>query len=101
MPGTDRPCTSTSPASGISSPTMCLMQTDLPVPEGPMIIETSPSGRPMFSPRNTVSAPEGLVGVDELDRVRAAAGVALVGVPAVLVITARGRRVGSAGVASG
>ena len=50
MFGTDSPWMSTSPASGYSSPTMCLMQTDLPVPDGPTIIAILPSGRPMFRP---------------------------------------------------
>ena len=49
---------------------MCLMQTDLPVPDGPRIIEILSSGRPMFSPRSTWLRAEGLVHVDELDRVR-------------------------------
>ena len=39
---------------------MCLMQTDLPVPDGPMIIEILPSGRPMFSPRSTWLRPNDL-----------------------------------------
>ena len=29
---------------------MCLMQTDLPVPDGPRIIEIWPSGSPRFRP---------------------------------------------------
>ena len=39
---------------------MCLMQTDLPVPEGPMIIEILPSGRPMLRPRRTWFLPNDL-----------------------------------------
>src|SRR5580704_15046813 len=39
---------------------MCLMQTDFPVPEGPRIIETWPSGRPRFSPRRTRLEPKAL-----------------------------------------
>ena len=60
MLGTDSPCTSTSPWSGYSSPTMCLMHTDLPVPDGPMIIDTIPSGSPMFSPVSTRERPNAL-----------------------------------------
>src|SRR5689334_2530605 len=33
------------PASGLSSPTSVLRNTDLPVPEGPSITEISPAGR--------------------------------------------------------
>lgn len=32
------------PRSGLSSPTSALRNTDLPVPEGPSITETSPAG---------------------------------------------------------
>ncbi len=39
---------------------MCLMQTDLPVPDGPRIIEILPSGRPMFSPRRILLRPNAL-----------------------------------------
>src|ERR1700690_4054424 len=39
---------------------MCLMQTDLPVPDGPMIIEILPSGRPMLRPRSTWLRPKDL-----------------------------------------
>ena len=39
---------------------MCLMQTDLPVPDGPRIIDTMPSGRPMFSPRRMWERPNDL-----------------------------------------
>src|SRR3954453_18423086 len=60
MPGTDSPCTSTSPASGYSRPTMCLMQTDFPVPEGPRIIEILSSGMPMFRPRRILLRPNAL-----------------------------------------
>src|SRR3954447_25701879 len=60
MPGTDSPCTSTSPSSGYSSPTMCLMQTDFPVPEGPRIIEILSSGMPMFRPRRILLRPNAL-----------------------------------------
>ena len=60
MLGTDSPCTRMSPWSGYSSPTMCLMQTDLPVPDGPRIIDTMPSGRPMFSPRRMWERPNDL-----------------------------------------
>ena len=37
---------------------MCLMQTDLPVPEGPRIIEIWSSGRPRFSPLRIVLRPK-------------------------------------------
>src|SRR5204862_4202396 len=40
-----------------SRPTMCLMQTDLPVPDGPRIIEICPSGMPRFRPLSTVLRP--------------------------------------------
>ena len=39
---------------------MCLMQTDFPVPDGPMIIDTMPSGRPMLSPRRIRARPKAL-----------------------------------------
>src|SRR5947208_1550399 len=39
---------------------MCLMHTDLPVPEGPRIIEIIPSGRPMLSPRRIRLRPKAL-----------------------------------------
>ena len=39
---------------------MCLMQTDLPVPEGPRIIEILPSGKPMLRPRSTWFEPKDL-----------------------------------------
>ena len=39
---------------------MCLMQTDLPVPEGPRIIEILFSGRAMFRPRSTWLRPNAL-----------------------------------------
>ena len=39
---------------------MCLMQTDLPVPEGPRIIEILPSGMPMFRPRRILLRPNAL-----------------------------------------
>ena len=39
---------------------MCLMHTDLPVPEGPRIIDTWPSGIPRLSPRSTRLAPNAL-----------------------------------------
>ena len=39
---------------------MCLMHTDLPVPDGPRIIDTIPSGRPMFSPRRICVRPNAL-----------------------------------------
>src|SRR4051794_16827887 len=60
MFGTDSPWTSTSPSSGYSRPTMCLMHTDLPVPDGPRIIEMRSSGRPMFSPRRILLRPKAL-----------------------------------------
>src|SRR5215210_2675141 len=60
MFGTDSPWTSTSPSSGYSRPTMFLMQTDLPVPEGPRIIEIWSSGRPRFSPFSTRLRPKAL-----------------------------------------
>ena len=60
MFGTDSPCTRTSPSSGYSNPTMCLMHTDLPVPDGPRIIDTIPSGSPMLSPRRMCARPNAL-----------------------------------------
>ena len=39
---------------------MCLMHTDLPVPDGPMIIEIEFSGRAMFRPRSTWLRPKDL-----------------------------------------
>src|SRR4051795_3032282 len=39
---------------------MCLMHTDLPVPEGPRIIEIFPSGIPMFRPRRILLRPKAL-----------------------------------------
>ena len=39
---------------------MCLMQTDLPVPDGPRIIEILPSGMPMFRPRRILLRPNAL-----------------------------------------
>src|SRR4051794_18370341 len=60
MFGTDSPWTRMSPSSGYSRPTMCLMHTDLPVPEGPRIIEIFPSGMPMFSPRRILLRPKAL-----------------------------------------
>src|SRR3954464_15927856 len=60
IPGTDSPCTSTSPSSGYSSPTMCLMHTDFPVHDGPRIIEILSSGMPMFRPRRILLRPNAL-----------------------------------------
>src|ERR671925_237575 len=60
MFGTDSPCTRTSPSSGYSRPTMCLMQTDLPVPDGPRIIEIWLSGRPRLRPFSTRLRPKAL-----------------------------------------
>src|SRR4051812_29748754 len=60
MLGTDSPWTRMSPSSGYSSPTMCLMHTDLPVPDGPRIIEMRLSGRPMFRPRRILLRPKAL-----------------------------------------
>src|SRR3954468_24798104 len=60
MFGTDSPWTRTSPSSGYSRPTMCLMQTDFPVPDGPRIIEMRSSGRPMFRPRRILLRPKAL-----------------------------------------
>src|SRR4051794_18926038 len=60
MFGTDSPWTRTSPSSGYSSPTMCLMQTDFPVPDGPRIIEILPSGMPMLRPRRILLRPNDL-----------------------------------------
>src|SRR5690242_12938408 len=37
---------------------MCLMHTDLPVPEGPRIIEIWPSGMPRLRPLRTVLRPK-------------------------------------------
>ena len=39
---------------------MCLMQTDLPVPEGPRIIVIMPSGMPRLRPSSTVLRPKRL-----------------------------------------
>src|SRR4051812_18423041 len=60
MFGTDSPWTRTSPSSGYSRPTMCLMHTDFPVPEGPRIMEILPSGRPMFRPHRILLRPKAL-----------------------------------------
>src|SRR3954449_1489652 len=60
MFGTDSPWTRMSPSSGYSRPTMCLMHTDLPVPDGPRIIEILSSGRPMFRPRRILLRPNAL-----------------------------------------
>src|SRR3954447_24509386 len=60
MFGTDSPWTRMSPSSGYSRPTMCLMHTDLPVPDGPRIIEIRSSGRPMLSPRRILLRPKAL-----------------------------------------
>src|SRR3954452_25173457 len=60
MFGTDSPWTRMSPSSGYSRPTMCLMHTDFPVPEGPRIIEILSSGRPMFRPRRILLRPKAL-----------------------------------------
>src|SRR4029079_6001551 len=60
MFGTDSPCTRTSPSSGYSRPTMCLMQTDFPVPDGPRIIEILSSGISRFSPRRILLRPNAL-----------------------------------------
>src|SRR3954471_16872021 len=60
MLGTDSPWTRTSPSSGYSRPTMCLMQTDFPVPDGPRIIEILSLGRPMFRPRRILLRPKAL-----------------------------------------
>ena len=50
---------------------MCLMQTDLPVPDGPRIIEILSSGMVRFSPCRILLRPNALCDVDELDRVAA------------------------------
>lgn len=47
--------------SGYINPTMCLMQTDLPLPEGPMIIEMPLSGMPRSTPSRTLFAPKAFV----------------------------------------
>src|SRR3954453_12499353 len=60
MLGTDSPWTSTSPSSGYSRPTMCLMHTDLPVPDGPRIIEILSSGMPRLRPRRILLRPNAL-----------------------------------------
>src|SRR5215211_2193431 len=60
MSGTDSPCTITSPSSGYRSPTMCLMQTDFPVPDGPRIIEIWSFGSPRFRPFRTRLRPNAL-----------------------------------------
>src|SRR4051812_6719559 len=60
MFGTDSPWTRMSPSSGYSRPTMCLMHTDFPVPDGPRIIEILSSGRPMFRPRRILLRPKAL-----------------------------------------
>ena len=39
---------------------MCLMQTDLPVPDGPRIIVIMPSGMPRLRPSSTVLRPKRL-----------------------------------------
>src|SRR3954453_13171783 len=60
MLGTDSLWIRTSPSSGYSSPTMCLMHTDFPVPDGPRIIEILSSGMPMFRPRRILLRPNAL-----------------------------------------
>src|ERR1700737_4615461 len=39
---------------------MCLIHTDFPVPDGPKIIDTIPSGNPMFKPRRIRLRPNAL-----------------------------------------
>src|SRR3954447_14386669 len=60
MFGTDSPWTRMSPSSGYSRPTMCLMHTDFPVPDGPRIIEILSFGKPMFRPRRILLRPKAL-----------------------------------------
>ena len=72
---------------------MCLMQTDLPVPDGPRIIEILPSGRPMFRPRRIWLRPNALW-TSMNSTASGHAGRALEpGVPLVLVVGVRARRV--------
>ena len=71
MFGTDSPWTSTSPSSGYSRPTMCLMHTDLPVPDGPEDHRDLALGDAHVQAAQDLVAPEGLVDVDELDGVGA------------------------------
>ena len=77
---------------------MCLMQTDLPVPDGPRIIEIWPSGRPRLRPFRIVLRPK-----DFFTSMNSTASVSALslrrgalGVPAVLVVLAAAR-LGAAG----
>ena len=89
MFGTDSPWTRTSPSSGYSRPTMCLMHTDLPVPDGPRIIEILPSGRPMFRPRRILLRPNALWTSTNSTASSAPCGRWAPGVPLVLVVVGR------------
>ena len=65
---------------------MCLMQTDLPVPDGPRIIEILSFGIPRLRPAQDLVAAERLVDLDELDGVLDAGRALLARVPLVLVV---------------
>ena len=86
MFGIDSPWTRTSPSSGYSRPTMCLMHTDLPVPDGPRIIEILSSGMPMLRPRRILLRPNALW-TSTNSTASSVPGLAdAAGVPAVLVV---------------
>ena len=65
---------------------MCLMHTDLPVPDGPRIIEILPSGMPMFRPRRILLRPKALWTSTNSTASAAPVGRLQAGVPAVLVV---------------
>src|SRR5947207_7962858 len=55
-----RPSNQTSPRSGLSSPTMCLSMTLLPLPLAPMTTTDCPSSMPSETPFSTTSRPKRL-----------------------------------------
>jgi hypothetical protein len=86
MLGTDSPWTRMSPSSGYSSPTMCLMHTDLPGARRAEDHRDLPLGDAHVQAAQDLVAPEGLVDVDELDRVGGAGRPVEPRVPAELVV---------------
>src|SRR5688500_6110211 len=58
--GTSCPSTNTVPSSGSSSPTMCLIATDFPVPDPPITTIVSPSDTSSEKPRRTCLVPKDL-----------------------------------------
>ena len=71
---------------------MCLMHTDLPVPDGPRIIEILPSGRPMFRPRRILLRPKALWTSTNSTASGTPVRAVQARVPLVLVVVAVGRR---------